>query len=160
MESYRDVLNSPSSAVWEYVWSVANQRRAHRAVVPRVFIWGQLCRYGASSWLTLAIQCLAPSSAPRGQTNMGWPSASGIQKQAFAISHIVSLSYLVKLIEGGQRTQEYRNSLRRQDIPRNQRLSPRSWLEASLPEVSPFLEMYRVLKQEGSGQGTTFKRMT
>lgn len=91
---------------------------------------------------------------------MGWPSASGIQKQEFTISHIVSLSYPVKLIEGGQRTQEYRNSLRRQDIPRNQKLSPRSWLEASLPEVSPFLEMYRVLKQEGSGQGTIFKRMT
>ena len=55
-------------------------------------------------------------------------------------SYIGSLSCLVKGLEGDQRTQKYRHGLR-QDIPRNQRLSPMSWSGASLPEVSPFFGM-------------------
>ena len=67
-------------------------------------------------------------------------------------SYIGSLSCLVKGLESDQRTQKYRHGLR-QDIPRNQRLSPMSWSGASLPEVSPFFGMFRVLKQEGREQG-------
>lgn len=68
-------------------------------------------------------------------------------------SYIGSLSCLVKGLEGDQRTQKYRHGLR-QDIPRNQRLSPMSWSGASLPEVSPFFGMFPpVSKQEGREQG-------
>lgn len=36
-------------------------------------------------YLTLAIQCLASSCLPRGQTDTGYPRASGIPKQALTM---------------------------------------------------------------------------
>lgn len=100
----------------QHVWSIANQRSSYGALVSRVLIWGQPHKYKVSAWLILGIQCLAPSSQPKSQTNTGCPRTSGKQKQ----------SLLGRTERKCLKTREYINSLIKQDFQRIRGYLPRT----------------------------------